>query len=212
MFLLMTEPRSPARRQPRALATRQRLIAAVVELVRAQGYAATSVEQLCAHAGVTKGAFFHHFESKEALARAAADYWGARADELFATPGILDPVERIFAYLDARVAMMTGDLGGASCLAGTLLQEVHASSEPLRAAAGAAVLGHAASLERECDAALTAAGVRWTDGASVARYIQTVVQGSFILAKAAGDATAAREPMAHLRRYLAMIFEREDML
>ena len=67
----------PAPRAPRGSA-RDKLIAAAHQEVRRQGYAATTVDQICAAAGVTKGAFFHHFESKEALAVAAAEAWARR--------------------------------------------------------------------------------------------------------------------------------------
>ena len=62
---------SPAR-VPRGEA-RARLIEAARSLVRRKGFAATSVDDLCVAAGVTKGAFFHHFASKEALGVALVD-------------------------------------------------------------------------------------------------------------------------------------------
>jgi hypothetical protein len=43
---------------------RDRLLNAAVCIVRQKGYHATSVDELCAAANVTKGAFFHHFKSK----------------------------------------------------------------------------------------------------------------------------------------------------
>ena len=52
-------------------ATRQRLIDATVRLMLRQGFAATSVDRICGEAGLTKGSFFHHFESKEAVGKAA---------------------------------------------------------------------------------------------------------------------------------------------
>ena len=51
---------------------RRKLLDSALRLIRAQGYSATSVDDLCAAAGVTKGAFFHHFKSKEELGVAAA--------------------------------------------------------------------------------------------------------------------------------------------
>src|SRR5258708_3195859 len=54
---------------------RSKLLDAAISIIREKGYAATSVEELCARAGVTKGAFFHLFPTKDSLAVAAAHYW-----------------------------------------------------------------------------------------------------------------------------------------
>jgi TetR/AcrR family transcriptional repressor of nem operon len=64
-----------AKRDPSA--TRAKLVAAAVGLILKQGYHATGVEAICAEAGVTKGAFFHHFEDKDALGLAVIEWWGA---------------------------------------------------------------------------------------------------------------------------------------
>ena len=53
--------------QARADETRQALLRAARELFTEQGYAQTGTEQLVQHAGVTRGALYHHFESKLAL-------------------------------------------------------------------------------------------------------------------------------------------------
>jgi TetR/AcrR family transcriptional repressor of nem operon len=50
-------------------ATKRKLVEAGIKLVRAQGYNATTVDDICAAAGVTKGGFFHYFKSKEELAK-----------------------------------------------------------------------------------------------------------------------------------------------
>ncbi len=53
-------------------------------LVRRNGYASTSVDDLCARAGVTKGAFYHHFKSKDELAVAGARHWSEGTRLFFA--------------------------------------------------------------------------------------------------------------------------------
>jgi AcrR family transcriptional regulator len=59
---------SPSRlQQERADETRQALLRAARELFTEQGYAQTGTEQLVQHAGVTRGALYHHFDSKQAL-------------------------------------------------------------------------------------------------------------------------------------------------
>ncbi len=52
-------------------ATRTKLLEAARDVIRGQGYAATTVDDICKAAGVTKGGFFHHFASMDALAKAA---------------------------------------------------------------------------------------------------------------------------------------------
>src|SRR3546814_14229633 len=64
---------------------RIRLLDVALRVIREKGYHATTVDELCAAAGVTKGAFFHHFKSKEDVAVQAARHWsevtGARSEE-----------------------------------------------------------------------------------------------------------------------------------
>ena len=64
---------------------------------------------------MTKGAFFHHFASKEDLAVAAADYWSETTGALFAAAPYHepdDPVERVFGYLDFRASLHHRRTGG----------------------------------------------------------------------------------------------------
>src|SRR3974390_3328324 len=93
--------------------SRTRLLDATLNVVRAKGYSATRIEDVCAAAGLTKGSFFHHFRSKDDLALAAAARWGEQASQLFAAPpyhGLADPLDRLLAYVDFRKAILTGDI------------------------------------------------------------------------------------------------------
>jgi TetR/AcrR family transcriptional regulator, transcriptional repressor for nem operon len=190
---------------------RSKLIDAAHALVRRKGYSATSVDEICAAAGVTKGAFFHHFASKEALAVAAAEQWTARADELiFTLPDwtrIEDPLDRLLAHIDFRAAMMDGPAEDFTCFVGTMVQESFASNDALRAAADASMSAYAERLAEDIAAAVAnyRVGDR-VDALSLAYHVQAVLQGAFILAKAKGDSEIARDSTAHLKRYIQMLF------
>jgi len=204
-------PRRP-KRQPERGDARTRLLEAARDVIRAQGYAATSIDDLCRAAGVTKGAFFHHFSSKEALGVAAAEFWAETTGSLFENAPYhapRDPLERVLAYVDFRKSIIGGALADWTCLAGTMTQEVYDRRPAIREACAASIFGHAATLEPDIQAAMDARGIAgdWT-AASLARHTQAVLQGAFILAKAAGDPAVALESVDHLRRYIELLFHR----
>lgn len=53
----------------RTKATTDALLSAARELFAEQGFAATSLGAICERAGVTRGAFYHHFSNKEQIFR-----------------------------------------------------------------------------------------------------------------------------------------------
>jgi TetR/AcrR family transcriptional repressor of nem operon len=182
---------------------------AALKILRAKGYGATTVDELCVAAGVTKGAFFHHFTSKEALAAAAADFWSETTAGLFAGADYhrhADPLDRVLAYIDFRAELIDGPIEGFTCLVGTMAQEVYLSSPAIRDACAASIFGHAATLEADIDAAMTRHGVQDITAASLANHTQAVLQGAFILAKASGQPARALETVAHLKRYFELLF------
>lgn len=195
--------------RPAPVNARDRLLEAGVKLVRGRGFAATSVDELCREAGVTKGAFFHHFASKEALGVALADYWSSSTGAFFDGAPYHqheDPLDRVLGYIDFRLVLIEGSPQEFSCVAGTMVQEAFLSSEAIRAACEASISGNAAKLEGDIAAAFAQHGVEGVDPASLALHIQAVLQGGFIVAKACGDAAPARESIRHLKRYFELLF------
>lgn len=188
--------------------TRNALMEAAFGLVRRQGLAATSVDQICAAAGVSKGAFFHHFRSKDELAAAAAYHWSAVTEPVFAGAPYHqpdDPLERLLGYIDLRAEMMAGDIGEFTCFAGTMAQEAWATSPAVRAGAWDSMSRHAEALVPDIEAAKAARGVE-LDARSLALHTVAVVQGAFILAKASGDPATGAATVRHLRRYVELLF------
>ncbi|MDE2410953.1 MAG: TetR/AcrR family transcriptional regulator [Sphingomonadales bacterium] len=203
-------PNRPFRREPQG--ARGRLLEAGVRLVREQGYAATSVDQLCTAAGVTKGAFFHHFASKEALGVALADYWSESTGGFFAEAPYhhhARALDRLLGYIDLRLALIGGPPEQFSCVAGTLLQENFRSSPAIRSACEASIMGNAHAIEADIAEALADHDLPGDMAPGLARHVQTVIQGAFVLAKSQApdqSATMAREAVGHLRRYFELLF------
>ncbi len=201
----MSRDALPLKRDARA-----KLLDAAIQLIRAQGYAATSVDDLCRAAGVTKGAFFHHFASKDALAVAVANYWSETTGALFAAAPYhdhADPLDRVLAYVDFRTQLLDGEAADFTCLAGTLVQEAYGANDDIRAACDASISGHAATLVADIEAARRKyrVGGDWSSE-GLALHTQAVLQGAFILAKCKSGPQVAREMARHLKRYVELLF------
>ncbi len=197
-----------------ATATRTKLLDAARDVIRAKGYAATTVDDICSEAGVTKGGFFHHFASKEQLAKAALEQFGAMASQLFhGAPyaSLPDPRDRILGYVDFRIAILTGALHEYTCLFGTTVQETYATHPALRAACDSGMTEHIEMLARDIEASkqLYAPDATWS-AESLGYFMQSVLQGGFIFAKVKQGPAVAVESLMHLRRYLEMLFGAPD--
>lgn len=85
------------------LDSRQRLLAATCELLWLNSYGSVSVDDLCRKAEVNKGSFYHHFESKAELAKAAFEaFWETMRpglDAIFSAQ--VPPLERFARYAAA---------------------------------------------------------------------------------------------------------------
>ena len=191
---------------------RDRILDVALNVIRMKGYNATTVDDLCSAAQVTKGAFFHHFASKEQLAVEAADHWSALTGDLFEKApyhAARSASDRVLGYVDFRAALLQGRVAEYTCLVGTMVQEVHESSPAIRNACARSITGHAAALEADIAEALAAsshgAGI---DARGLALHTQAVLQGAFILAKATQDVAAAATSIGHLRAYLEFLFDR----
>lgn len=68
--------------QARAEATRRKIIDSAVDLFSELGYGETGLADVLQRAGVSKGAFYYHFESKEAVASAIIAEFDRRCDEI----------------------------------------------------------------------------------------------------------------------------------
>lgn len=191
--------------------SKTRILNATLCVVRTKGYAATTIDDICKEAGLTKGSFFHHFKSKEELALAAADHFAAMADGLFRSAPYraeADPLDRVLGYIDFRAEILAGELHEYTCFLGTLVQETYETHPALRAACEKYIFAHAAEVAKDIADAKKkyAPRAKWTPE-SLGLYTQAVLQGSFILAKAKGSPDVAADCVQHLRRYVESLFD-----
>lgn len=190
--------------------SKARLLDAALTVIRRQGYAGTTVEDVCREAGLTKGSFFHHFKGKDDLALAAIGHWNEVTGAVFAAAphrAEADPLARVRGYVELRARLLEREVPAFTCLLGTLVQETYATHPDIRAACDAGMSAHTDVLIED----IAAAKARYVPEApwsaeSLGYYIQAVLQGSFVFAKAKGGADVVRSNLKHLQGHIETLF------
>ena len=189
--------------------SKTKMLDAALQVIRAKGYTAATLDDICAAAGVTKGSYFHHFKSKEEMALMAVRHWNTMTGGLFAMAAyqqLADPRDRVLAYIDMRADILQGELPDYTCLLGTMVQELYETNPRIRDACNAGIRGHAATVAADIAQAkaLYVPDADW-DPMVVALYTQATIQGAFILAKAQGGPQIAEQCIHLLRRHVALL-------
>ena len=191
--------------------TKERLLDAAEELMVAKGFAATTVDDICEAAELTKGSFFHYFESKDELGKAVLERYCQRSaqrqqDSCAKEP---DPLKRVYSVVDFLINQAKTCESPRGCLLGTFAQELSDTHPEIRKvcarAFGAWVEALAKDLE---DAKARYAPTAPFDSKSLAEHFITVLEGAQILSKTQQDTQVIEKSLTHFKHYLKAIFGR----
>lgn len=193
---------------------KHRIIEAAVRLILRQGYSGTTIDQICAEAGVTKGAFFHYFASKEEVGQAAIAAWGGAWQEILKAAHmdqIADPLDRLERFFEVMVETYHLPEPGIGCMIGTVAQETGASNRRLGDLCEAELDVWAAGVRQLLADAKTAHPPQADfDVASVADFMLGVVQGSLLVAKTRQDRAIIVNNVRNCRAYVLGLFGHRD--
>lgn len=163
--------------------TRARIVTAMVELLRRNGYHGTNVKQVAGLAGAPMGSLYHHFPGgKRHIAAEALRTSGAAHGELVAMvmdahPHLPDAVAAVF--MEAATEMeRSGWLN--LCPVGSVAAEV-ADSEPVLRAVVAEVI---ADWETRAAAYLVTRGLDGDDARDLAVAVIAALEGAFTVCRA----------------------------
>jgi len=186
------------------------LLEAALSLIIAKGYHATTVDEICAEAGVTKGSFFYYFKSKEEIGKAAIDYFEKFQSAMIGSAGLErydDPWIRLNKYLDFFIAMANDPNMPRSCLIAIMTQEMSGMSDEFRALCDAKFLSNARPLQAILDDVIARyPPVVPVDSRQLSEFFLSVYQGSLILAQARGASDVFERNIEHCRRYVMSLF------
>jgi TetR/AcrR family transcriptional regulator, transcriptional repressor for nem operon len=194
--------------------TKRKLVDAGVKLMRIKGFHATSVDEICSAAGVTKGGFFHYFKSKEDLAHTAVNHFRMLRRARFAEAPfrkLADPLDRVFGRLDfTKELFESGTPITDGCLVGMFAQEVAYTNPELRSLCEDSLQHSAQDFEQDlAEAKAQYAPKGDFDPKKLALMYVSIYQGSKMMAKALDSQNVLTDNLDQFRYCLENLFGRK---
>jgi TetR/AcrR family transcriptional repressor of nem operon len=183
-----------------AMDTREKLVRTAEKLMLRDGYSATRVDDVIGKAGLSKGSFYHCFDSKEALGLAALErYYADRVKRLaagsYATE--TDPLRRASGFLD-HASDVTEDVWNAGCLLANLASDAAGSSRAI----ASALRKRTSDLRALLADLLGPFSTPDMTAADLAEQFLVCIEGSIVLARIYKDPTYLRRGIEQFRRSL----------
>jgi TetR/AcrR family transcriptional repressor of nem operon len=194
--------------------TRERILDSAERLVLDRGLAATSIDEILSAAQTSKGAFFHHFPSKNHLARALVERYAAN-DVAFledfmsrAEAETDDPAAQVVAFIrlfeDAAEEMVSQQ---PSCLYVSYIYDRQLFEDGTNAVIAAAVVAWRERLVEKLRAAAELHPPRIpVDLLALADHLFATFEGAFVLTRTMGDPGLMRQQLELVRGHVALLF------
>ncbi|MEU8107608.1 TetR family transcriptional regulator C-terminal domain-containing protein [Nonomuraea muscovyensis] len=170
---------------------REEIVEAALEQFHTHGYNAAGVKTITDAAGVPKGSFYNHFDSKEALAVVALRRYGAgrRLEDLAHGDG--EPLARLRAHFESLRDLVVAQEFTRGCLLGNFGAEIADHNELIRAEIREGFHAWAEAIAAALAEAQRAGTVRAElDPGDTARFLVNAWEGALLGARADRSAAA----------------------
>jgi len=194
--------------------TREKILDAAQRLILDRGYAGMTVDNVLEKVGITKGAFFYHFKSKDDLARSLiqrfadkdARVYGdvrARAEKLSG-----DPLQQMLIFIGLFEEMFEGLTEPyPGCLFASYIYEMQQFDDGTRALIADSFSKWRKLLKQKFDAiAKQYPPKSKIDTASLADAFTVVLEGAFITGKALNEPSVIAQQLRHFKNYVYLLF------
>ena len=196
------------------VSTRERIQDAAEALILRQGFAATSLDQILAEVGVTKGAFFHHFASKAELARTLIERYAERdaalLERTFARAEKLatDPLQQLLIFVGLLIEQTEQMTDASGCLFASYCYESGQFDDQIQAIVAKAMVAWRVAIVDKLEAASEKHPPRMAvDIEGLADLLTVILEGAYVFARVFDKPSMLAEQLRHYRAYLELLFD-----
>lgn len=196
--------------------TRNKILAESKQLVFENGFSGTSIDQILQRTGITKGAFFYHFKTKNALAKALIEEFSRddihhMNEALKKTEDLKgDALERLLQFIQEFIDMMCEVDEPYSCLYASYLYEPNQFDNETLDIIAETILTWRTTMERLIQDVLEKYDTKVEiDIQSLADHTVVIFEGAFVVSKALKGKDLTADHLKHLKNYFELIFEKK---
>ncbi|MEZ5993105.1 MAG: TetR/AcrR family transcriptional regulator [Planctomycetota bacterium] len=195
--------------------TRTKILDAALKLSMLRGLAATSLDDVIAEAGITKGSFFYHFSNKQELATRLVDYFAKFDQQHFETLTervenlSRDPLQQVLLLVGLVAEWFTDSgMDNPGCLFASFCYQSDLWTEDIRKTCQSQLDVWTDWVEaRLKQAAKAHPPARKPDIHAIAEMFNGVFEGAFVLARTAGEPKVITQQLKAYRDYIELLFE-----
>ena len=216
----MSLSKSAVVRAPRkdGIATRERILDAAQELILERGYSGMTVDDVLGEVELTKGAFFHHFKSKDELAMALLQRFAERDAEIYretrerAEKLSDDPLQQLLIFVRLFEEMFDGLAEPyPGCLFASYLYELQLFGNETRELIRDSFEQWRSLLREKIEAVVRKYPPQTKINAShLADAFTVVLEGAFITGKAMNEPQVVADQLRLYRNYIELLFRQPD--
>ena len=195
--------------------TRQKLMDIAERLILDSGYSAMSIEQVIGEAGITKGGFFYHFDSKNALVLALMQRY--REAESFVFSGLFersreltpDPLQQMLVFVKLFAEMMADmERLHPGCLVASMTYESQQVNEQVRAITAEIVLDWRRLFGEKIENINRVYSPNIpVSSDDLADMLSAVMEGGIMLSRALGDPAILEKQLLEYRSYIELLYK-----
>lgn len=194
--------------------TRNKILAESKTLVFENGFSGTSIDQILNKTGITKGAFFYHFKTKNALAKALIQEFAKEdidyMNEVLKKTEQLkkDPLDRLLKFIQEFIDAMSGLKEPHSCLYASYTYEPNQFDRETLNHISETLLTWRTTMEQLIRDVLQDYDTKIDiDIKSLADHTVVIFEGAFVVSKALKGRDLTADHLKHLKNYFELIFE-----
>lgn len=195
--------------------TRDKILAESRDLVLKNGFSGTSIDNILEKTGITKGAFFYHFKTKNILAKALIEefakedisYMNEALEKTESLKG--DALNRLLQFVQEFIDMFE-DLSEPppGCLYASYMSESERFDDEIKEFISSTFLLWRNTFELLLQNVLEENETKIeVDIASLADLLVVIFEGSYVVSKAVNEADLTAKQLIHLKNYFQLLFD-----